>query len=103
MPVERTLSLEGVPDLVERILDRGITIVDREVLLSLAGIELFVLEAGATVLSSDTYLQYAEAVGLLPLEGPRHVTEYVSRGEKRDWLRFPWKYIRVVLRTVLRK
>ena len=103
MPVERTPSLESVPDMVERILDRGIVIVDREAFFSLFRLELLGIEAGATVLSCDTYLDYAQAVGLIPLESPRHVTEYVSRGAVRDWLRFPWRYIRIVLRTVLGK
>ncbi len=101
MPVKRTPSLESVPDVVEGILDRGIVIVDREAFFSLFRLELLGIEAGATVLSCDTYLEYAEAVGLIPLESTRHVTEYTSRGKARDWLRFPWKYIRIALRTVL--
>jgi hypothetical protein len=103
MPVERTPSLESVPDVVERVLDRGIVIVDREAFFSLFRLELLGIEARATVLSCDTYLEYAEAVGLIPLESTRHVTEYVSRGGARDWLRFPWRYIRIALRTVLGK
>jgi hypothetical protein len=100
MAVGRTPSLESTPDVVDHLLDGGITIIDREVFFSLFCLELLAVEARATVLSCDTYLEYAEAVGLIPLKGRRHVTEYLSRGEARDWLRFPWMYFRWLGRLI---
>jgi len=84
MTVERTEASKTLVEFVDRVLDGGIVIVDRAVLLSLVGLELFVLEARVVTVSVEKYLEYAEAVGLIPLERPRHVTEYVTRREVRD-------------------
>jgi len=84
MTVERTEASKTLVEFVDRVLDGGIVIVDREVLLSVVGLELFVLEAQVVTVSAQKYLDYAEAVGLIPLERPRHVTEYVTRREVRD-------------------
>ena len=72
-------------EVLDRILDRGIVIEHRQVLLDLLGVplEMLVLEERAAIISVDTYLKYAEAVGLLPLEETRHVTEYASRDRPR--------------------
>ena len=50
---------------VDRILDKGI-VVDAWVRVSLVGIELLAIEARVVVASVETFLKYAEAVGLLP-------------------------------------
>jgi hypothetical protein len=47
----------------DRILDKGI-VIDAWVRVSLVGIELLALEARVVVAGVDTYLKYAEAVGL---------------------------------------
>jgi hypothetical protein len=83
MTVERTGASKSLLEFVDRVLDGGIVIVDRDVLLSILGLELLALEAQVVTLSAQKYLEYAEAVGLIPLEGPRHVTEYVTRREVR--------------------
>jgi hypothetical protein len=79
MSVERISPSKRLVEILDEVLDKGITILDREVLLSLLGLELFVLEARVMVVSTVKYLAYAQAVGLIPLERRRHVTEYVSR------------------------
>lgn len=85
MTVEKIPASHSLMEVLDRVLDRGIVIEHREVLLDLLGVplEMLVLEERAAIISVDTYLKYAEAVGLLPLEETRHVTEYASR----DWPR----------------
>ena len=55
----------GLVEVVDRILDKGI-VVDAWVRVSLVGIELLAVEARVVVAGADTFLKYAEAVGLLP-------------------------------------
>ncbi len=63
MAVEKTIGSTSLAEVVDRILDKGI-VVDAWVRVSLVGIELLALEARAVVAGVDTYLKYAEAVGL---------------------------------------
>ncbi len=85
MAVEKRAASYSLMEVLDRVLERGIVIEHREVLLDLFGIplELMVLEERAAIISAAIYLEYAEAVGLLPLEEPRHVTEYTSRDRPR--------------------
>ena len=85
MTVEKMPASHNLMEVLDRILDRGIVIEHRQVLLDLLGVplEMLVLEERAAIISVDTYLKYAEAVGLLPLEETRHVTEYASRDRPR--------------------
>jgi gas vesicle structural protein len=50
-------------DVLDRVLDKGI-VIDAWVRVSLVGIDLVTVEARVVVASIDTYLRYAEAVGL---------------------------------------
>ena len=50
-------------EVVDRILDKGV-VVDAWVRISLVGIEILAIEARVVVASVDTFLKYAEAVGL---------------------------------------
>ncbi|MEE6162192.1 gas vesicle structural protein GvpA [Cylindrospermopsis raciborskii DSH] len=50
-------------EVIDRILDKGI-VVDAWVRVSLVGIELLAVEARIVIASVETYLKYAEAVGL---------------------------------------
>ncbi len=52
-------------DVLDRVLDKGI-VIDAWVRVSLVGIDLVTVEARVVVASIDTYLRYAEAVGLTP-------------------------------------
>ena len=49
--------------MVDRILDKGI-VIDAWVRVSLVGIELLAIEARVVTSGVDTFLKYAEAVGL---------------------------------------
>ncbi|AFY69111.1 Gas vesicle structural protein [Thalassoporum mexicanum PCC 7367] len=63
MAVEKVNSSSSLAEVVDRILDKGI-VVDAWVRVSLVGIELLSIEARVVVASVETYLKYAEAVGL---------------------------------------
>ena len=54
---------EGLADILERVLDKGV-VIDAWVRISLVGIELLAIEARVVVASVETYLKYAEAIGL---------------------------------------
>jgi gas vesicle structural protein len=63
MAVEKTMASSSLAEVVDRILDKGI-VVDAWVRVSLVGIELLAVEARVVVSGVDTWLKYAEAVGL---------------------------------------
>ncbi len=63
MAVEKTNASSSLAEVVDRILDKGI-VVDAWARISLVGIELLAIEARVVVASVDTFLKYAEAVGL---------------------------------------
>ena len=63
MAVEKSIASSSLAEVVDRILDKGV-VVDAYVRVSLVGIELLAIEARAVVSGVDTYLKYAEAVGL---------------------------------------
>ena len=63
MAVEKTNSSSSLAEVIDRILDKGI-VIDAWVRVSLVGIELLAIEARVVVASVETYLRYAEAVGL---------------------------------------
>lgn len=65
MAVERAPGGASLIDVLDRVLDKGI-VVDAWVRISLVGIDLITVEARVVVASIDTYLKYAEAVGLAP-------------------------------------
>ena len=50
-------------DVLDRVLDKGI-VIDAWVRVSLVGIDLITVEARVVVASIDTYLRYAEAMGI---------------------------------------
>ncbi|MDO9066196.1 MAG: gas vesicle structural protein GvpA [Chloroflexota bacterium] len=63
MAVEKTVASTSLAEVIDRILDKGI-VIDAWVRVSLVGIELLAIEARVVVAGVDTYLKYAEAVGL---------------------------------------
>ncbi len=65
MPVERASGGSSLIDVLDRILDKGI-VIDAWIRVSLVGIDLITIEARVVVASIDTYLRYAEAVGVMP-------------------------------------
>ena len=67
MPVERAPGGTSLIDVLDRVLDKGI-IIDAWVRVSLVGIDLLTVEARVVVASIDTYLRYADALGLMPAQ-----------------------------------
>jgi len=63
MAVETVNSSSSLAEVIDRILDKGV-VIDVWVRVSLVGIELLVVEARIVVASVETYLRYAQAVGL---------------------------------------
>ena len=63
MPVERAAGGTSLIDVLDRVLDKGI-VIDAWVRVSLVGIDLITVEARIVVASIDTYLRYAEAMGI---------------------------------------
>ena len=61
--VQKTMDSSSLAEVVDRILDKGI-VVDAWARISLVGIEILAVEARVVVASVDTYLKYAEAIGL---------------------------------------
>jgi len=63
MAVEKAIASSSLVEVIDRILDKGV-VVDAWVRVSLVGIEILAVEARVVVASVETYLKYAEAIGL---------------------------------------
>jgi gas vesicle structural protein len=63
-PMGKTSELGGMAQLVDVILDKGI-VIDAWVRVSVIGLELLTVQARVVVASVETYLRYAEALGLM--------------------------------------
>lgn len=63
MAIEKNMASSSLAEVVDRILDKGI-VIDAWARVSLVGIELVAIEARVVVASVETYLKYAEAIGL---------------------------------------
>ena len=61
--VEKMNGSSSLVEAIDRILDKGI-VIDAWIRVSLVGIELLAIEARIVIASVDTYLKYAEAIGL---------------------------------------
>ncbi|MBA3019279.1 MAG: gas vesicle structural protein GvpA [Proteobacteria bacterium] len=63
MAVEKAIASSSLVEVVDRILDKGV-VIDAWVRVSLVGIELLAIEARVVVAGVETFLKYAEAIGL---------------------------------------
>ena len=61
--VAKSMDSSSLAEVVDRILDKGI-VIDVWARVSLVGIELLSIEARVVIASVETYLKYAEAIGL---------------------------------------
>jgi hypothetical protein len=57
------MASSGLAEVIDRILDKGL-VIDAWVRVSLLGLELLTVEARVVIAGVETYLKYAEAVGL---------------------------------------
>ncbi|SFJ46656.1 Gas vesicle protein [Halobacillus dabanensis] len=64
MAIQKSTDSSSLAEVVDRILDKGI-VIDAFARVSVVGIELITVEARVVIASVDTWLRYAEAVGLL--------------------------------------
>jgi len=80
MAVERVSGGSSLIDVLDRVLDKGI-VIDAWVRISLVGIDLITVEARVVVASIDTYLKYADAVGLVGLVSRPQLAEGAVAGE----------------------
>ena len=80
MAVERVSGGSSLIDVLDRVLDKGI-VIDAWVRISLVGIDLITVEARVVVASIDTYLKYADAVGLTGLVSRPQLSE-TTEGEE---------------------
>jgi hypothetical protein len=63
MAVTSSVASAGLAEVLDRILDKGI-VIDAWVRVSLLGLEILTVEVRAVIAGVETYLKYAEAVGL---------------------------------------
>ena len=63
MAVEKAIGSSSLVEVIDRILDKGV-VIDAWVRVSLVGIEILAIEARIVASSVETYLKYAEAIGL---------------------------------------
>jgi hypothetical protein len=61
--IQKSTDSSSLAEVVDRILDKGI-VIDAWAKVSLVGIELLSIEARVVIASVETYLKYAEAIGL---------------------------------------
>jgi hypothetical protein len=61
--VQKSTDSSSLAEVVDRVLDKGI-VIDAWAKVSLVGIELLSIEARVVIASVETYLKYAEAIGL---------------------------------------
>jgi gas vesicle structural protein len=64
--VQKMGGASGLADVLNVILEKGI-VIDAWVRVSIIGIEILTVEVRAVIASVDTYLRYAEAIGLTAL------------------------------------
>ncbi len=64
MAIEKSVASSSLAEVVDRILDKGV-VIDAFVRIALVGIDLIAVEARVVIASVETWLKYAEAVGLV--------------------------------------
>ncbi|PTL38277.1 gas vesicle structural protein GvpA [Alkalicoccus saliphilus] len=64
MGIQKSTDSSSLAEVIDRILDKGI-VIDVYARISVVGIEAITIEARVVIASVDTWLRYAEAVGLL--------------------------------------
>jgi hypothetical protein len=62
--VKSSLDSPNLAEMVTRILDKGI-VIDAWVKIALIGIDIIAVEARVVIASIESYLKYAEAIGLI--------------------------------------
>ena len=63
MAIEKSVASSSIAEVVDRILDKGV-VIDAFIRVALVGIELLAIEIRVVIASVETWLKYAEAIGL---------------------------------------
>ncbi|MFB5662566.1 gas vesicle structural protein GvpA [Alteribacillus sp. HJP-4] len=84
--LEKHTDSSSLAEVIDRILDKGI-VIDIYARISVVGIELITIEARIVIASVDTWLRYAEAVGLLRDEVQGEI-DNESDASRREQLNF---------------
>ena len=71
MGVKTAVQSSSLAEVLDRVLEKGI-VIDLYAIVSLVGIELIAVEARIVIASVETWLIYADAVGLLEKHRPPH-------------------------------
>lgn len=71
MAVQKNIDSASLAEVIDRILEKGI-VIDVYARVSLVGIELLAIEARVVIASVETFLLYAEAIGLTPKKHHHH-------------------------------
>ncbi|MGD0621789.1 MAG: gas vesicle structural protein GvpA [Thermacetogeniaceae bacterium] len=71
MAVTKSIDASSLVEVIDRILDKGL-VIDAFIRVSLVGIELLAIEVRVVVAGVETYLKYAEAIGLTKLAAHPH-------------------------------
>jgi len=82
-PVQRTPSSSSLADVLNVILDKGI-VIDAWARVSVVGIEILTIEARIVVASVETYLRYAEAIGLTALAAAPNNQQNGARNQRSE-------------------
>jgi len=83
MGIQKSTDSSSLAEVIDRILDKGI-VIDLYARISVVGIEAITIEARVVIASVDTWLRYAEAVGLLRDEVQGEIDADLSEdGEKQ--------------------
>ena len=61
--IQKSLDTSSLAEVISTILDKGV-VIDVWATVSLVGIQILSLEARVVIASVETYLKYAEAIGL---------------------------------------
>ena len=69
MAVTKSTEANSLVEVIDRILDKGL-VIDVWARVALVGIELLSLEARVVIAGVETYLKYAEAIGLTKHAAP---------------------------------
>ncbi|ATW26946.1 gas vesicle protein GvpJ [Candidatus Formimonas warabiya] len=79
--MKHSVHASSLAEVLDRILDKGI-VIDAYVIVSLVGIELLAVELRAVIASVETWLLYAEAVGLTEEHHHHHDHDHDHHGYK---------------------
>ena len=85
--IEKSTDSSSLAEVIDRILDKGI-VIDLYARISVVGIELITIEARIVIASVDTWLRYAEAVGLLRDDVQGTIDEDADANERAGQLNF---------------